>query len=117
MPPEHGRKRPPRSRLGLPRISDLVDVSDEMIAFVEKYQQVWASEARAMEALGEFLGARSESLRVQVELMRMGSEAARRYSSWADALMGFRPEAFVDSWMEAMHPRAPADKDEPGDGD
>jgi hypothetical protein len=117
MPPERAHKRPPRSRLGLPRISDLIDVSDEMIAFVEKYQQVWANEARAMHALGEFLGARSDSLRTQVELMRMGSDAARRYTSWADALMGFRPEAFVESWMQAMRGRPAADEDEAHDGD
>ena len=117
MPPERARKRPPRSGFGLPRISDLIDVSDEMIAFVEKYQQVWANEARAMQALGEFLGARADSLRTQVELMRMGSDAARRYSAWADALMGFRPEGFVESWMQAMRGRPANDESEVGDGD
>ncbi|HEX5478768.1 MAG TPA: hypothetical protein VFY79_03515 [Dehalococcoidia bacterium] len=117
MPPERARKRPPRSRLGLPRISGLIDVSDEMIAFVETYQQVWANEARAMHALGDFLAARADSLRTQVELMRMGSDAARRYGSWADALMGFRPESFLESWMQAMRGQPSGDESEAGDGD
>jgi hypothetical protein len=117
MPPERARKRPTRSRLGLPRISDLIDVSDEMIAFVEKYQQVWANEARAMQALGEFLGARADSLRTQVELMRMGSDAARRYSTWSDALMSWGPEGFVESWMQAMRGRPADDESEAADGD
>ena len=46
-----------------------------MITFAEKYQKVWESEAKATLALGAFLGGRAESMRYQVELMRMGSEA------------------------------------------
>ena len=101
-----------RSPLGLPRISDMIDVSDEMIAFVEKYQQVWQHESRAMIALGEFLGARADSLQAQVELMRMGSDAARRYTSWADALLGFRPDAVVQTWMQSMRGRPRSDGDD-----
>ena len=37
------------------RLRDLVDVSDDMIAFVERYQKVWEAEGKAMIALGEFL--------------------------------------------------------------
>jgi hypothetical protein len=112
MAEPRARKSRPRSPLGLPRISDLIDVSDEMIAFVEKYQQVWQHESRAMMALGEFLGARADSLQAQVELMRMGSEAARRYTSWADALLGFRPDAVVQTWMQAMRGRPRDDGEE-----
>jgi len=99
-----GAKRRARARgpFSLPRIGDLLDVSDEMIAFVEKYQQVWEHESRAMLALGEFLAARSDSLRAQVELMRMGSDTARRYTAWADALLGMRPDTVVQSWMQAL---------------
>ncbi|MHB8377751.1 MAG: hypothetical protein ACYDEB_12480 [Dehalococcoidia bacterium] len=103
MPEERARKSRPRSPFGaIPRFGDLIDVTDEMIAFVEKYQQVWKHESRAMLALGEFLGARSDSLRAQVELMRMGSGTARRYAAWSDALLAMRPEAIVQAWMQAM---------------
>jgi hypothetical protein len=106
-------RRRPRARgpFSLPRIGDLLDVSDEMIAFVEQYQQVWQHESRAMLALGEFLAARADSLHAQVELMRMGSDSARRYTAWADALLGMRPETVVQSWMQALG-RTPPDAPE-----
>ncbi len=97
---EDKAEAPPFGRL--PRFGDLLEVSDEMIAFVEKYQQVWQNESRAMLALGEFLGARADSLRAQVELMRMGSDAFRRYTSWSDAILGLRPEAFVQAWLRSL---------------
>jgi hypothetical protein len=89
-------------RRGLPRMSDLLDVTDEMIAFADRYQQVWEHEARATLALGEFLSARSASLRAQVELMRMGNEAFRRYSAWSESLFGVRPETFMQGLMDQM---------------
>lgn len=95
------RERPPRPRRtpGLPRISDLFDISDEMITFAEKYQKVWESEAKATVGLGEFLGGRAESLRHQVELMRMGSDAFRRYTQWSEALLSLRPDTIIQSFM------------------
>ncbi len=96
------RERPSsRSPRGprLPRFSDLLDVSDEMIAFVEKYQQVWAAESKAMLGLGEFLGARAESMRYQVELMRMGTGTFRRYTEWSEALLSLRPDTLIQSFM------------------
>ncbi|MDP9236889.1 MAG: hypothetical protein M3P30_05740 [Chloroflexota bacterium] len=87
--------RPPR----MPRISDLLDASDEMIQFVDKYQKVWEAEGKAMLSLGEFMGARSESMRYQVELMRMGSGAFRRYSEWSQALLSLRPDTILQSLM------------------
>ncbi len=83
----------------LPRFSDLFDVSEEMITFAEKYQKVWESESKAMLALGEFLGGRSESMRYQVEMMRMGSDAFRRYSQWSEALLNLRPDTIIQSFM------------------
>ena len=62
MPERPKRPRPPR----LPRFSDLADVTDDMITFVEKYQRVWEAESKAMLALGEFLGQRSESMRFHI---------------------------------------------------
>jgi len=79
-----------------------MDITDEMIAFADKYQQVWENEAKATLALGEFLQSRSSSLRAQVELMRMGNEAFRRYSSWSEALFGVRPETFMQGLMDQM---------------
>lgn len=100
MPAGRSRKpRQPAPAARLPRVSDLLDVSEEMIAFVEKYQQVWASESKAMLALGEFLGERSESLRAQVELMRMGNDAFRRYTAWSDALLSLRPDRFIQALL------------------
>ena len=59
------RERPsPRNRpRPWPRISDLFEANDEMISFVEQYQQVWDAESKAMAALAEFLHQRSESMR------------------------------------------------------
>ena len=105
------RRSRSRGPFSLPRIGDLLDVSDEMIAFVEKYQQVWEHESRAMLALGEFLAARSDSMRAQVELMRMGSGTARRYTAWADALLGMRPDTVVQSWMQALQRKPGAGED------
>lgn len=94
---------PPRR----PRVSDLLDVTDDMINFADKYQQVWENEAKATLALGAFLGARSASLRTQVELMRMGSDAFRRYNDWSEALFGVRPESFMRGLMDQMERIAP----------
>jgi len=96
---ERPSSRPRRSSSRLPRLSDLFDVSDEMIAFVEKYQKVWESEAKATLALGEFLSGRAESMRYQVEMMRMGSDAFRRYSRWSEALLSLRPDTFIQAFM------------------
>ena len=100
----------PRRRL--PRVSDLLDVTDEMIAFADKYQQVWENEAKATLALGEFLGARSASLKAQVELMRMGSESFRKYSAWSEALFGVRPETFMQGFMDQMERWRPSPKED-----
>ena len=70
-----------------------------MITFVEKYQRVWEAESKAMLALGEFLGQRSESMRFQVEMMRMGSDAFRRYNDWSQALLSLRPDTIIQSFM------------------
>ena len=70
-----------------------------MITFVEKYQRVWEAESKAMLALGEYLGQRSESMRFQVEMMRMGSDAFRRYNDWSQALMSLRPDTLIQSFM------------------
>ena len=70
-----------------------------MITFVEKYQRVWEAESKAMLALGEFLGQRSESMRFQVEMMRMGSDAFRRYNDWSSALLSLRPDTIIQSFM------------------
>ena len=70
-----------------------------MIAFVEKYQKVWEAESKAMIGLGEFLGARAESMRYQVELMRMGTDTFRRYLAWSEALMSLRPDTFLQSFL------------------
>lgn len=90
-----------------PRVSDLLDVTDDMINFADKYQQVWENEAKATLALGEFLSARSASLRTQVELMRMGSESFRRYNNWSEALFGVRPESIMRGLMDSMERMAP----------
>lgn len=96
------RERPssrPARGLRFPRMSDVLDVSEEMIAFVEKYQKVWESEAKATMALGEFLANRAESMRYQVEMMRTGSDSFRRYVEWSDALMAFRPDRLIDAFL------------------
>jgi hypothetical protein len=73
-----------------------------MITFADKYQQVWENEAKATIALGEFLSFRSASLRNQVELMRLGSDAFRRYSEWSEALFGVRPETFMRGVLDQI---------------
>ena len=92
----------PRVRRRLPRVSDLFDVTDEMIAFADKYQQVWENEAKATVALGEFLSARAASLRTQVELMRMGTDAYKKYSAWSEAVFGVRPETFMQGVTDQL---------------
>ncbi len=99
--------RPRRPRL--PRISELVEAGDDMIAFVEKYQKVWEAESKAMIGLGEFLGARAESMRYQVELMRMGTDTFRRYLAWSEALMSFRPDTFLQSFLRPREADSEAD--------
>jgi hypothetical protein len=89
-------QRPP---LRFMRFRDLVDVSDDMISFVEKYQKVWELEGRAMVSLGEFLTLRAESMRYQVEMMRMGNDAFKRYNDWLEALMSFRPDTIMQAFM------------------
>ena len=91
----------------MPRVSDLLDVSEEMINFADKYQQVWENEAKATLALGEFLSARAASLRTQVELMRMGSDAFRRYNEWSEALFGVRPDSFMRGILDQMERLTP----------
>jgi len=108
-PQERGPSQRPRAPR-LPRISDFFDASEEMIDFVEKYQKVWESESKAMLAMGEFLAGRAESMRYQVELMRMGSGVFRRYSRWSEALL--RPDTFMQAIM-----RPPIRPDRPGEAD
>lgn len=103
------RRRLPRR--SLPRVSDLLDVTDEMIAFADKYQQVWEHEAKATLALGEFLQQRSASLRAQVELMRMGNDAFRKYSAWSEALFGVRPETFMQGLMDQVERWRPSTRE------
>jgi hypothetical protein len=100
------------SRRRLPRVGDLFDVTDEMIAFADKYQQVWEHEAKATLALGEFLQSRAQSLRAQVELMRMGSESFRKYSDWSQAIFGVRPETFMQGFMDQMERWRPAPREQ-----
>ncbi|HYM16769.1 MAG TPA: hypothetical protein VEZ14_14550 [Dehalococcoidia bacterium] len=101
------RRRPP-PRL-VPRIGDLLDTSEEMIAFVEKYQNVWEAESRAMLAMGEFLGARAEAMRYQAELMRMGTDTFRRYVDWSEALLSLRPDTIIQAFLRPEQgPRRPA---------
>jgi hypothetical protein len=105
--------RPPRRQ---PRIANLLDVTEDMIAFADTYQQAWESEAKATIALGEFLNFRAQALRKQVELVRMGTDAYRRYTTWSEALFGVRPEqmlqTFVDAMESARTPPAPRQPDE-----
>ncbi len=95
------RERGARPRRRLPRISDLVEAGDDMIAFVEKYQKVWEAESKAMLSLGEFLGARAESMRYQIELMRMGTGTFRRYLQWSESLLSLRPDTFLQSFLRS----------------
>jgi hypothetical protein len=97
---EAGASARPRRRL--PRVSDIFDVTEDMIAFADKYQQVWEHEAKATIALGEFLNFRAASLRTPVDRMRMGSDSFRRYSAWSEAIFGVRPETFMQGMMDQV---------------
>lgn len=109
-PSPRPRRSPPRL---IPRVGDLLDASDEMVAFVEKYQKVWEAESRGMLALGEFLAARAESMRYQVEMMRSGTDTFRRYVEWSEALLSLRPDTLIQAFMRPpQRPAAP----ESGDG-
>lgn len=95
----------PRARARLPRVSDIFDITEEMITFADKYQQAWENEAKATLALGEFLNYRSASMRMQVELMRMGNDTFRRYVQWSEALFGVRPETFMRGFLDQFRPK------------
>jgi hypothetical protein len=95
---------PPRR----PRISDMFDVTEDMINFADKYQQVWENEAKATIALGEFLNARASSLRTQVELMRMGTDSFRKYNDWSETLFGVRPDSFMRGLLDQLESFSPA---------
>jgi hypothetical protein len=110
MPDNDTAGSPPRHRPRLPRVSDMLDVTEEMIQFADKYQQVWEQEAKATNALGEFLGARAGSLRTQVELMRMGNDVFRRYANWSEAIFGVRPESFMRNLFDTLRPRERAEE-------
>ena len=88
------------------RLRDMVEMSDDVISFVEKYQKVWETEGRAMISLGEFLTLRSESMRYQVEMMKMGNDGFRRYNEWLEALMSFRPDTIMQAFMRPSDPQA-----------
>jgi hypothetical protein len=83
-------------------MTSLLDVTEDMIAFADTYQQAWESEAKATMALGEFLNFRAQALRKQVELMRMGTDAYRRYTAWSESLFGVRPEQMLQTFVDAM---------------
>ena len=91
--------RPSRPPLRFMRLRDIVETSDDVISFVEKYQKVWEAEGKAMIALGEFLTLRSESMRYQVEMMRMGNDAFRRYNDWLEAIMSLRPDTLLQALL------------------
>lgn len=106
------RSRTSGSPLRFMRLRDLVDVSDDMIAFVDKYQKVWEAEGKAMIALGEFLTLRSEAMRHQVDMMRMGGDYFRRYNEWVEALMSLRPDTILQAMMRPPERDvAPTDED------
>jgi len=109
---EEPRAARTRVRRRLPRVSDLFDVTEDMVAFADKYQQVWEQEARATLALGEFMAARAASLRAQVDLMRMGTDAFRRYSQWSEAVFGIRPETFMQGILDQMERLRPRPRSE-----
>ncbi len=92
-------ERETRGPLRFMRLRDLVETSDDVISFVEKYQKVWESEGKAMIALGEFLTLRSESMKYQVEMMRMGNDSFKRYNEWLEALMSLRPDTLLQSLL------------------
>jgi hypothetical protein len=89
-------------------MANLLDVTEDMIAFADTYQQAWENEAKATIALGEFLNFRAQALRKQVELMRMGTDAYRRYTAWSEALFGVRPEQMLQTFIDAMDSARPA---------
>ncbi len=97
------------------RLKDIVETSDDVISFVDKYQKVWEAEGKAMIALGEFLTLRSESMRYQVDMMRMGNDGFRRYNEWLEAIMSLRPDNLIQALLrppERSSPAAEADKHE-----
>lgn len=105
---------PQRPPLRFMRLRDLVDTSEDVVSFVEKYQKVWETEGRAMIALGEFLTLRAESMRYQVEMMRMGNDAFRRYNEWLEALMSLRPDTIFQAFMRPTdRPASPTTADDP----
>lgn len=108
-------EREARPPLRFMRLRDLVDTSDDVIQFVERYQKVWEAEGKAMIALGEFLTLRSESMRYQVEMMRMGNDAFKRYNDWLEALMSLRPDTLLSSFL-GPSPR-PAQREPAADDD
>jgi hypothetical protein len=104
------------SPLRFMRLRDIVDVSDDLITFVDKYQKVWEAEGKAMIALGEFLTLRSEAMRYQVDMMRMGGDYFKRYTEWVEALMSLRPDTLLQAIMRPPErDSAPADDDK-GEG-
>jgi hypothetical protein len=103
------------SPLRFMRLRDLVDVSDDMISFVDRYQKVWEAEGKAMIALGEFLTLRSEAMRHQVEMMRMGGDYFKRYNEWVEALMSLRPDTILQAMMRPPEREAPATDDDKGE--
>jgi hypothetical protein len=100
--PEETPSQSARPRRRLPRVSDLFDVTDDMITFADRYQQVWENEAKATIALGEFLNFRAQSLRQQVELMRLGTDSFKRYNAWSEAVFGVRPESLMRGVIDQM---------------
>jgi hypothetical protein len=34
--------------------------------------------------------------------MKMGTDSFRRYSRWSETLLGLRPEAFAQAWLDTM---------------
>lgn len=111
MPDNADTGSTPRPRPRLPRVSDLLDVTEDMIAFADRYQQVWENEGKATIALGEFLNFRAQSMRMQVELMRMGSDSFRRYNQWSEAIFGVRPEQFMNGIIDQMERLRPRERE------
>ena len=101
------QSRPP---LRFMRLKDIVETSDEVISFVDKYQKVWEAEGKAMIALGEFLTLRSESMRYQVEMMKMGNDGFRRYNEWLEAIMSLRPDNILQALLRPPE-RGPSSTD------
>ena len=81
----------PRRRL--PRVTDLLEITDEMIAFADTYQQVWENEAKATIALGEFLNARASSLRSELQLFWSVSSHSASCGSESEAVSAITPAA------------------------